>query len=124
MDTKARKTPEQDTLSGARFSPPDPKAGAPAPPASGKKRIRKTGINFKGLRKNFLYGFRAVDFRWLLMRLGFSLANPASPGSNLVADADRRATFSQCTMTALRSQSGNDESDPPRAPSLRLGFQT
>jgi hypothetical protein len=51
MDTKARKTPAQDTLSGARFSPPDPKAGARHRPQAAKKRIRKVGINFKGASK-------------------------------------------------------------------------
>jgi hypothetical protein len=41
MDTKARKTPEQDTLSGARFSPPDPKAGARHRPQAAKNELEK-----------------------------------------------------------------------------------
>jgi hypothetical protein len=50
MDTKERKTP----LSGALFSPPDPKL-APGTAASGKKRLRRRKISFKGIPKNF-YG--------------------------------------------------------------------
>jgi hypothetical protein len=52
MDTKERKTQVQGTLSGARFSLPDPKAGA-RHRQGGKNRVRKTEINFKGRQKNF-----------------------------------------------------------------------
>jgi hypothetical protein len=50
MDTKERKTP----VSGALFSSPDPKL-APGTAASGKKRLRRRKISFKGIPKNF-YG--------------------------------------------------------------------
>jgi hypothetical protein len=52
MDTKERKTP----ASGALFSSPDPKL-APGTAASGKKRLRRRDINFKGIPKNFLQRF-------------------------------------------------------------------
>jgi hypothetical protein len=47
MGTKERKTPVQDTLSGARFNLPDPKL-APGTANSGENRIRKTEIQFQG----------------------------------------------------------------------------
>jgi hypothetical protein len=52
MDTKERKTP----ASGALFSSPDPKL-APGTAASGKKRLGRRDINFKGIPKNFLQRF-------------------------------------------------------------------
>jgi hypothetical protein len=52
MDTKERKTPP----SGALFSPPDPKL-APGTAASGKKRLRRRDINFKGASRIFLQRF-------------------------------------------------------------------
>jgi len=48
MDTKERKTP----VSGALFSPPDPKL-ATGTATSGKKRLRRGAINFKGIPENF-----------------------------------------------------------------------
>jgi hypothetical protein len=55
MGTKERKTP----LSGALFSPPDPKL-APGTARSGKNRIRKAGINFKGPHKEMLENFLSI----------------------------------------------------------------
>jgi hypothetical protein len=48
MDTKERKTP----VSGALFSLPDPEL-ATGTAASGKKRLRRRAINFKGIPKTF-----------------------------------------------------------------------
>jgi hypothetical protein len=48
MGTKERKTPVQDTLSGARFNLPDPKAGARQPPIAAKIELEKPKLNFKG----------------------------------------------------------------------------
>jgi hypothetical protein len=52
MDTKERKTPMQDTCP-APGSVCRTQSWRPAPPQAAKKRIRKTGISFKGLRKKF-----------------------------------------------------------------------
>ena len=52
MDTKERKTP----VFGALFSPPDPKL-ATGTAASGKKRLRRGAINFKGIPKTFFGDF-------------------------------------------------------------------
>ncbi|WP_426409621.1 hypothetical protein [Bradyrhizobium ganzhouense] len=57
MDTKERKTPVSDAL----FSSPDPKL-APGTAASGKKRLRRRVINFKGVPKNFCGDFPSVNF--------------------------------------------------------------
>jgi hypothetical protein len=57
MDTKERKTP----VSGALFGSPDPKL-APGAATSGKKRLRRRDINFKGIPKNFCGGFPSVNF--------------------------------------------------------------
>jgi hypothetical protein len=48
MGTKERKTPVQDTLSGARFNLPDPKSWRPTPRNGGENRIRKPEIDFQG----------------------------------------------------------------------------
>ncbi len=53
MGTKERKTPVQDTLSGARFNLPDPKAWRPAPPIAAEIELKKQKSNFKGSAKNF-----------------------------------------------------------------------
>jgi hypothetical protein len=55
MDTKERKTAVHGTPSGAQFSPPDPQSWRPAPPASGKNRVRKTRIDFKSISKKFFW---------------------------------------------------------------------
>jgi hypothetical protein len=57
MDTKERKTP----VSGALFSPPDPKL-ATGTAASGKKRLRRRDINFKGIPRHFRGDFPSVNF--------------------------------------------------------------
>ena len=48
MGTKERKTPVQDTLSGARFNLPDPKAGARHRQRAAKIELEKPNLNFKG----------------------------------------------------------------------------
>jgi hypothetical protein len=52
MDTKERKTPAQDTRP-APGSVCRTQKLATGTATSGKNRIRKTGINFKGIQKNF-----------------------------------------------------------------------
>ncbi|HLZ06387.1 MAG TPA: hypothetical protein VKR55_30080 [Bradyrhizobium sp.] len=73
MDTKERKTPP----SGALFSPPDPKL-APGTAASGKKRLRRRDINFKGASRIFCNDFPSINFALQLMQRdlgpGFGLA--------------------------------------------------
>jgi hypothetical protein len=96
MDTKARKTPVQDTLSGARFSPPDPKL-ASGTAKSGKKQIRKTEINFKSSPKKILSGFPSVNIGLQLLQQGrASGLRPcqadAQPPSRL-AGSDLRVIF-------------------------------
>jgi hypothetical protein len=56
MDTKERKTPVQDTCP-APGSVCRTQSWRPAPPKSGKNRIRKIGINFKGRPKKIFGSF-------------------------------------------------------------------
>jgi hypothetical protein len=71
MDTKERKTPVQDTCP-APGSVCRTQKLAPGTATSGKNRIRKTEINFKGhLKKNFS-GFPSVNFGLPLMKRGLA----------------------------------------------------
>ncbi|MBR1160256.1 hypothetical protein [Bradyrhizobium elkanii] len=74
MDTKERKTP----ASGALFSSPDPKL-APGTAASGKKRLRRRDIDFKGVPKIF-----AAIFLRLILRC--SVCSNASHRASAFAD--------------------------------------
>jgi hypothetical protein len=104
MDTKERKTPVQDTCP-APGSVCRTQKLAPGTAKGGKNRIRKTGINFKGLRKNFLTPFSSVNFALPLVKRGLAtLPQPrragASAGDGLrSAGSDRPAVFLQCTIT-------------------------
>jgi hypothetical protein len=86
MDTKERKTP----VSGALFSPPDPKL-ATGTAASGKKRLRRGAINFKGIPKTFFGDFLSVNFGLQLTQR--DLPTPAS--ASLKKGISRRRSFGQ-----------------------------
>lgn len=82
MDTKERKTP----VSGALFSPPDPKL-APGTAASGKKRLRRRDINFKGILKIF-----AAIFLRLILRCSLR-SETFQPSFGLADQAHQPAAF-------------------------------
>jgi hypothetical protein len=122
MDTKERKTP----LSGALFSPPDPKL-APGTAASGKKRLRRTVINFKGIPQKF---FGAIFHRLILrcslrsetIQPGFSLADQAhQPALFFGQEAEIVEQFF-AVQNDPRSRSGNCELSRPLAgPTTQMG---
>jgi hypothetical protein len=97
MDTKERKTPAQDTRP-APGSVCRTQKLATGTATSGKNRIRKTGINFKGIPKKFWSDFPAVNSGLMLMK--GSLATwlrprraSASAGVVFGQQVDRRAVF-------------------------------
>jgi hypothetical protein len=91
---------------------PDPQL-APSTAKSGKNRIRKTDINFKGRPQKFLARFSLAKF-WV----GPSCrqARPCKGGYGLAELARRSAVlfverFLQCKMNAVRSWSRSQEPD-------------
>jgi hypothetical protein len=95
---------------------PDPQL-APSTAKSGKNRIRKTEINFKGRPQKFLALFSLAKF-WV----GPS-CRQARPCKGATASLARRSAvlfverFLQCKMTAVRSWSRSQE--PDRCPAGR-----
>jgi hypothetical protein len=91
---------------------PDPQL-APSTAKSGKNRIRKTEINFKGRPQKFLGSFFLSQILgWPLMspgealQRGYGLAELARWSAVLFVER-----FLQCKMTAVRSWSRSQEPD-------------